>query len=169
MDESVTESDVDDLLYVFGAQPIEAKETTQDLEESSLNRQTAYLQHPVFHQHRSETQLLRYMKMLENKDLSLTHSMIPLGSCTMKLNGTSEMLACSWPEFAGLHPFAPSDQSAGYSTLIRQLEHDLCEITGYSAVSFQPNSGAQGEYAGLRVIKAYLESNGQPERNVRLE
>jgi glycine dehydrogenase len=167
LDETVTEADVADLLYVFAAQPKEATLKTKDLESTSLKRETKFLEHPVFHQHRSETQLLRYMKSLENKDLSLVHSMIPLGSCTMKLNGTSEMLACSWPEFANLHPFAPLDQTVGYQALLRELEQDLCEITGYSAVSFQPNSGAQGEYAGLRVIKSYLESKGQSDRNVR--
>lgn len=133
-----------------------------------LNRKTAYMQHTVFNSHHSETELLRYMKQLENKDLSLVHSMIPLGSCTMKLNGTTEMLGITWPEFANIHPFVPENQAAGYRELFRQLENDLKEITGFSAVSLQPNSGAQGEFTGLLVIRQYHISRGQGERNIVL-
>ncbi|MEO9872368.1 aminomethyl-transferring glycine dehydrogenase [Ekhidna sp.] len=135
---------------------------------SSLTRNTPYLQHPIFNQYHSEHELLRYMKRLENKDLSLVHSMISLGSCTMKLNATSEMIPVTWPEFGNIHPFAPKDQAEGYGILINELHDWLVEITGFHSVSFQPNSGAQGEYAGLMVIKSYLEGTGQPNRNVAL-
>lgn len=108
------------------------------------------------------------MKKLENKDISLVHSMIPLGSCTMKLNATTEMIPCSWPHFAAIHPYQPPSQTKGYQLLINELENDLCQLTGYDNVSFQPNSGAQGEYAGLRVIRAYLEEQGEGDRNICL-
>lgn len=135
---------------------------------SSLRRTSDFLSHPTFNSYRSEAQLVRYMKQLENKDISLAHSMIPLGSCTMKLNATSQMVASSWPEFTKCHPYQPHEQSLGYMKLFKQLEEYLCEITGYDNISFQPNSGAQGEYAGLRAIKAYLESRGELQRNVCL-
>ncbi len=135
---------------------------------SSLVRKSEFLTHPVFNQFHSEHELLRYMKRLENKDLSLVHSMISLGSCTMKLNATTEMVPVTWPEFGSIHPFAPKDQAAGYGLLINELHDWLVEITGFHSISFQPNSGAQGEYAGLMVIKAYLEGIGQPGRNVAL-
>ena len=111
-------------------------------------RTSAYLAHPVFHRHHSETEMLRYIKRLEARDLSLTAAMIPLGSCTMKLNATTEMMPVSWREFNRLHPFAPRDQAAGYELLFSQLEYQLAEITGFAAVSLQPNAGSQGEYAG---------------------
>lgn len=133
-----------------------------------LKRTSKFLLHPTFNTHKSEAQLVRYMKSLENKDISLVNSMIPLGSCTMKLNATSEMVASSWPEFTRCHPFQPIDQCQGYMKLIDDLEMYLCEITGYDRISFQPNSGAQGEYAGLRCIKAYLDSKGESERDVCL-
>ncbi|KAA9333226.1 aminomethyl-transferring glycine dehydrogenase [Hymenobacter busanensis] len=134
----------------------------------SLIRTSEYLTHPVFNTHHSEHELLRYMKQLENKDLSLTHSMISLGSCTMKLNATAEMIPVTWPEIGQLHPFAPREQAQGYAEIFRDLEAWLCEITGFDAVSLQPNSGAQGEYAGLLVIKAYHEARGDHHRNVAL-
>lgn len=135
---------------------------------ATLKRSSQYLTHPVFNSYYSETEMLRYIKGLEKKDLSLTTSMIPLGSCTMKLNASSEMFGISWPEFAELHPFAPLDQTEGYLQLFKELENDLANITGFDSVSLQPNSGAQGEYTGLMVIRAYHISNGQASRNIIL-
>ena len=131
-----------------------------------LNRSSKYLHYSVFNTFHSETEMLRYIKSLENKDLSLTHSMIPLGSCTMKLNGTSEMLGITWKEFSNLHPFIPEDQAEGYKQIFNELEKDLAEITGFDAVSLQPNSGAQGEFSGLMVIREYHKSRGDEKRNV---
>ncbi len=131
-------------------------------------RTTAFMTHPVFSSYHSETEMLRYMRRLESRDLSLTHSMIPLGSCTMKLNATAEMFPVTWPEFGALHPFAPSDQTAGYRDMLTELERDLAEITGFAAVSLQPNAGSQGEYAGLLVISRYHESRGESHRNICL-
>ena len=133
-----------------------------------LLRRGAFLSHAVFHRHHSETEMLRYIRRLESRDLSLTSSMIPLGSCTMKLNATSEMLPISWPGFAGLHPFAPASQTQGYLELFKQLESWLAEITGFAGVSLQPNAGSQGEYAGLLVIRAWHASRGESNRNVCL-
>ncbi len=135
---------------------------------AGLVRRSEFLTHPVFHRYRSETEMLRYLRRLADRDLALDRSMIPLGSCTMKLNATSEMIPITWPEFANLHPFAPMDQVQGYAELIADLATKLCEITGYDAMSLQPNSGAQGEYAGLLVIRAYHRSRGEPHRNVCL-
>ncbi len=135
---------------------------------SPFERTSSFLTHPIFNTYHSETEIVRYMKKLENKDVSLVHSMIPLGSCTMKLNSTTEMMPCSDPKIANIHPFAPSEQAFGYRHMFEELEEALCEITGYDHVSFQPNSGAQGEYAGLRAIMSYLESKGEPGRNVCL-
>jgi glycine dehydrogenase len=131
-------------------------------------RQSAILSHPVFSRYRTETDMMRYIKRLENKDLSLTHSMISLGSCTMKLNAAAELLPLTWPEFANLHPFVPADQAEGYQELIAGLDADLSEITGFAQMSFQPNSGASGEYAGLLVIQAYHRSRGESQRNLVL-
>jgi glycine dehydrogenase len=134
----------------------------------TFKRKTNYLQHPVFNSYKTETELLRYMKYLENKDLSLVHSMIALGSCTMKLNATTEMIGVTNIQFSNIHPFAPREQAAGYYELFDELESDLAKITGFEAVSLQPNSGAQGEYAGLSVIKAYLEDKCESQRNIAL-
>jgi glycine dehydrogenase len=135
---------------------------------AGLLRTTPYLQHPVFSAHHSETEMLRYLKQLENKDLALNQSMIPLGSCTMKLNATSEMIPITWPQFANLHPFAPKEQAVGYSLMIEELERWLCAITGFDAICMQPNSGAQGEYAGLLAIRKYHESRQQGGRDICL-
>src|SRR5512143_631312 len=133
-----------------------------------LIRQSAYLTHPVFHMNRAESEMTRYMRRLADRDLALDRAMIPLGSCTMKLNATAEMLPITWPEFAEIHPFAPADQALGYAELIADLSEKLCQITGYDAFSMQPNSGAQGEYAGLLAIRAYHRSRGEAHRNICL-
>jgi glycine dehydrogenase len=175
LDETVTVADLKDLLAVFGAGPDVNANAIEALAEavdpsfpSQLARTSSYLTHPVFSRYHSETELLRYMRRLEARDLSLTASMIPLGSCTMKLNATAEMIPVSWPEFSKIHPFAPTDQAAGYHLLFRLLEKSLKEITGFAGVSLQPNSGAQGEFTGLLVISRYLESRGDNHRNVCL-
>ncbi|MGF1668998.1 MAG: aminomethyl-transferring glycine dehydrogenase [Balneolaceae bacterium] len=134
----------------------------------NLNRTSSYLEHEVFHNFRSEHEMLRYLKLLENRDLDLTHSMISLGSCTMKLNATTEMIPVTWPEFSKIHPFAPTSQAKGYEILFRELKEWLMEITGFDAISLQPNSGAQGEYTGLMVIRAYHIENGNANRNVTI-
>ena len=131
-------------------------------------RNSDFLTHPVFNRYHTETELLRYIRRLGAKDISLTASMIPLGSCTMKLNATSEMLPLSWPEFSRIHPFAPADQTKGYALLCAQLEKWLAEITGFAAVSLEPNAGSQGEYAGLLVIQKYHESRGEGHRRICL-
>ncbi|XP_063217325.1 glycine dehydrogenase (decarboxylating), mitochondrial isoform X2 [Bacillus rossius redtenbacheri] len=169
LDETVSIEDVEDLLWVFGASSPQSEETSSgSLLTSSLRRTSPFLTHPVFNTHHSETRLVRYMKSLENKDISLVHSMIPLGSCTMKLNSTTEMMPCSFREFTDLHPFVPLDQALGYHQLFEELQHDLCAITGYDRISFQPNSGAQGEYAGLRAISGYHQARGDVHRNICL-
>ncbi len=134
----------------------------------ALMRTSAYLEHPTFNRYHSETEMLRYLRSLADKDLALDRTMIPLGSCTMKLNATSEMIPVTWPEFSSIHPFAPNDQTVGYREMIAQLEEMLCAVTGYAAVSLQPNAGSQGEYAGLLVIKKYHESRGEGHRNICL-
>jgi glycine dehydrogenase len=157
-----TMTDVAAILAIFNA------ENNQLVANNSIAndqlRTDAILSHPTFNNHHSESKMMRYLKRLENKDLSLVHSMIPLGSCTMKLNAASELMPITNPQFANMHPFAPLDQAAGYHEMFRQLEKDLCESTGFAAISLQPNSGAQGEYAGLMVIKAYHESRGDFQR-----
>ncbi|HVE77630.1 MAG TPA: aminomethyl-transferring glycine dehydrogenase, partial [Gemmatimonadaceae bacterium] len=172
LDETVREEDVADLLAVLnGGRPAPMPETADDGEpawDEPFARTSAFLAHPVFNTHHSETELLRYMKKLETRDLSLAHSMIPLGSCTMKLNAAAEMYPVTWPEFGRLHPFAPREQAEGYRDLFARLEGALAEITGFAGVSLQPNAGSQGEYAGLLVIARYHESRGQGHRNVCL-
>jgi glycine dehydrogenase len=159
LDETATLADLDALFEVFAGAPVSfaAADLTpaEDGLPSAMRRTSDFLTHPVFHAHRTEHEMLRYIKRLEGRDLSLTHSMIPLGSCTMKLNASSEMYPISWPGFAAVHPFAPPSQTEGYRQLFADLEHWLCEITGFAACSLQPNAGSQGEYAGLLVIAAY--------------
>jgi glycine dehydrogenase len=169
-DEAKTFHDLTELLTVFGVKAdmeaiLEGLEVTWP---EQLIRTSDYLTHPVFNTHHTEHEMLRYLKSLEEKDLSLVHSMISLGSCTMKLNATAEMIPVTWPEFGKLHPFAPKDQTVGYQQLFKELNDWLCEITGFAAMSLQPNSGAQGEYAGLMVIRAYHESRGDTHRTISL-
>ena len=169
LDETTTPEDVRDVLAAFaGARPVSEPTADDTRLPRSLLRKSGYLGHPVFNTHHSETEMLRYMRLLESRDLSLTRSMIPLGSCTMKLNATAEMLPISWAAFSRLHPFAPRTQTAGYTQIFQELEAMLAEITGFPGVSLQPNSGAQGEYAGLQVIKAHHQARGEGHRNVCL-
>ena len=181
LDETVEKTDLLDILWVFAkAFSVDTsviKELAREYEKSALKdvdiasefrRSSSYLTHPVFNAHHSETELLRYIYHLQSKDLSLVHSMIPLGSCTMKLNATTEMVPVSWPEFSSIHPFAPYEQAEGYAILISELERDLAEITGFDAISLQPNSGAQGEFTGLRVIRKYLEEQPGKKRDICL-
>ena len=178
LDECTSEGDLEDICKVF------AKAKNQKLSklnwkkwlhdnnafsiQENLRRTSSFLTHKIFNTHRSESQMMRYIKSLENKDLSLTTSMISLGSCTMKLNAASEMIPVSWPEFSKIHPFAPAEQMGGYIEMIKTLEKYLCDITGFAACSLQPNSGAQGEYAGLLVIKAYHDDHNDKHRNIAL-
>lgn len=168
LDQTVEENDIADILASFGVTTKAEVKTSELISSSTLNRSSHYLTHPTFNTYHSESDMMRYIKRLENKDLSLVHSMISLGSCTMKLNAASELLPITWPEFANIHPFVPVDQAQGYAELIEQLNKDLSEITGFARMSFQPNSGAQGEYAGLMVIRAYHIANGNANRNVAL-
>ena len=173
VDQTTDADDLNALINVF-AQAV--GKTTSEISEEQIfntkslikNRQSLILQHPVFNIYHSESELMRYIKRLENKDLSLTHSMISLGSCTMKLNAASELIPITWPEFAHIHPFVPVEQAAGYHEIIDDLDKSLSEITGFEKMSFQPNSGAQGEYAGLLVIQAYHQSRGDAHRNIAL-
>jgi glycine dehydrogenase len=174
LNETTSLADVDDLFSVF-ADPAVAQVRAGDLTEEAspsippaLARASDFLAHPVFHAYHSETEMLRYMHRLESKDLSLNASMIPLGSCTMKLNATAEMIPISWPEFSGIHPFVPPDQVPGYREIFKQLEDWLAEITGLPGVTLQPNAGSQGEYSGLLVIRKYLERRGEGHRNICL-
>ena len=173
VDETTSESDLDALFAVFTEFAGEALDGRLGSGHDRRCRNlicphSTFLTHPVFNRYHSETEMLRYMRTLESRDLSLTHSMIPLGSCTMKLNGTSEMFPVTWAHFGKLHPFAPLDQTKGYQKLFKDLEKWLANITGFAAVSLQPNAGSQGEYAGLLVIRAYHESRGETHRNVCL-
>jgi glycine dehydrogenase len=175
LDETTTQKDILDIVYIFaGSLGKSEAGVSFDSEEELMNlppfalRHTSYLTHPVFNTHHSESQMMRYMKQLENKDLSLNTSMISLGSCTLKLNAATEMIPVSWPEFSRIHPFAPRSQTLGYQYIIDELSNYLCKITGFDACSLQPNSGAQGEYTGLLTIKGYHRAQGNEHRNVVL-
>lgn len=175
VDETTTVEHANSLLAIFGASVIETGSANEGAKvpgrfglSEDVQRATGFLSHPVFNSHHSETALLRYMRSLSDKDIALDRSMIPLGSCTMKLNATTEMEPITWPQFANIHPFAPLNQAAGYLELIRELEADLVAITGYDAVSLQPNAGSQGEFAGLLAIRAYHDSRSDFDRNVCL-
>ncbi|HQR53272.1 MAG TPA: aminomethyl-transferring glycine dehydrogenase, partial [Burkholderiales bacterium] len=174
LDETTTRADVETLWSLFASANAElpafagVEPATPSAIPAALARTSTFLTHPVFSAHRSETAMLRYLRSLADKDLALDRTMIPLGSCTMKLNATTEMIPITWREFAGLHPFAPADQAAGYRQLIADLERMLCACTGYDAVSLQPNAGSQGEYAGLLAIRAWHASRGEGHRNVCL-
>ncbi len=173
LDETTTEKDLIDVVGVLaraaGEIPGVQVPLPGGMQFSSVHRRKGeFMQQPVFHRYRSETELMRYIKKLERKDFSLTHSMISLGSCTMKLNAAVELLPLSWPEFGNIHPFVPAEQAEGYHQLFRELGEDLCEITGFPAISFQPNSGAAGEYTGLMVIREYHKNRGEGHRNVVL-
>ena len=174
LDETTSRKDIE-LLWSFFAKPGQTvpvvsafEKGVESLIPADLRRTSAFLSHPVFNTHHSETGMLRYIRMLSDKDLALDRSMIPLGSCTMKLNATSEMIPITWPEFANIHPFAPAEQLLGYAELDKQLRDWLCQATGYAGISLQPNAGSQGEYAGLLVIKAFHEAKGQGHRNICL-
>jgi glycine dehydrogenase len=170
LDETTTTQTVEAVWRAFGGELVYADIAREagDVLPAGLSRASAFLTHPVFHAHRSETELLRYMRKLSDRDLALDRAMIPLGSCTMKLNATTEMMPLTWAEFGSLHPFAPREQAAGYRALFARLEKWLADITGYDAISLQPNSGAQGEYAGLLAIRGYHASRGESHRNVCL-
>jgi glycine dehydrogenase len=175
LDETTTIADVEDVARVFtAARGREAKLVVRDSAPFALNapaalhRTSAYLTHPVFNSHHSETKMMRYIRRLERKDVGLDTSMIPLGSCTMKLNAAAEMLPITWPAFSKVHPFVPREQADGYAQVFRELEDALCRITGFAAVSLQPNSGAQGEFAGLMTIRAYQRDRGEAHRNIVL-
>jgi glycine dehydrogenase len=174
LDETINQGAILELITVFTGRPPEPQASTGSWENHKpgfrdfFRRTSSFLTHPVFNTHHTEHEMLRYIRRLEAKDLSLTTSMIPLGSCTMKLNATSEMLPVTWPEFGGLHPFAPAEQTAGYAELAAQMEDWLAEITGFAAVSLEPNAGSQGEYAGLLAIRKYHESRNEGHRDVCL-
>ena len=176
LDETTTRDDLALLWHIFAAGVADAAAPDFDAVDAALGhafapalaRSSTYLTHPVFNRYHAEHDMLRYLRSLADKDLALDRSMIPLGSCTMKLNATSEMVPVTWPEFSSIHPFAPDAQTVGYREMIGELEQMLCALTGYAAVSLQPNAGSQGEYAGLLVIKAYHESRGEGQRNICL-
>jgi glycine dehydrogenase len=175
LDETTSAVDIDALWRAFTGEETTPSVETIDKEVTensgipdALLRALDYLQHPLFNDYHSETEMLRYMRYLEDKDIALNRAMIPLGSCTMKLNATTEMLPVTWPEFAGLHPFAPADQTAGYQAMLEELDRMLLECTGYDAISLQPNAGSQGEFAGLLAIRRYHESRGDTQRDVCL-
>jgi len=165
LNEKTSDADVAEIAAILGSI---ASSNDGGSALGSFQRKSSFMTHPVFSSHRSETDMLRYLKKLENRDLSLAHAMIPLGSCTMKLNATSEMIPLTWPEFSEIHPFVPVAQAAGYQEVLKDLHDDLCQCTGFAGMSLQPNSGAQGELAGLLVIMAYHESRGEGHRNICL-
>ncbi|HEY9302578.1 MAG TPA: aminomethyl-transferring glycine dehydrogenase, partial [Phormidium sp.] len=172
LDETTTIKDLEDLWKIFALGkelPFNSEElSAENQTQNPFTRNSNYLTHPIFNQYHSETELLRYIHRLQAKDLSLTTSMIPLGSCTMKLNATAEMIPVTWTEFGKIHPFAPLSQTRGYQVMFQQLEEWLAEVTGFAAISLQPNAGSQGEYTGLLVIRQYHESRGENHRNVCL-
>jgi len=168
VDETTRPETIERLWHAFGILDRKAGLTEEYRVPESLHRQTTYLEHPVFHMNRAETEMMRYMRRLADRDLALDRAMIPLGSCTMKLNAAVEMMPISWPEFANIHPFAPAEQVQGYHEMLEDLSERLCTITGYDAMSLQPNSGAQGEYAGLLTIAAYHRAQGDTHRNICL-
>ncbi|MBR9911747.1 MAG: aminomethyl-transferring glycine dehydrogenase [Gammaproteobacteria bacterium] len=172
LDETVTAEELHTILFCFGVTAAQVGELPADAEQSGipaqLQRSSGYLTHPVFNTHHSETEMLRYLRNLADKDLALDRAMIPLGSCTMKLNATAEMIPVTWPEFGNLHPFVPASQAEGYRQLDLDLKAMLCEATGYDDISFQPNAGSQGEYAGLLAIRAYHAARGEGQRNICL-
>jgi glycine dehydrogenase len=175
IDETTMQKDLFEIVNVFAtAAGLQNSLNAESISSTNVNfsndisRESKFLAHPVFNSHHSETEMMRYIKSLENKDLSLTHSMISLGSCTMKLNAAAELYPITWREFADIHPFVPVNQAEGYQEIFAQLDKDLSEITGFAKMSFQPNSGAQGEYAGLLVIREYHIQRGQPHRNIAL-
>ncbi|MEZ4964266.1 MAG: aminomethyl-transferring glycine dehydrogenase [Saprospiraceae bacterium] len=167
LDETASDQDLQDILRVFDVAGMPDVQPADRIHEN-LKRESGYLSHPVFNQYHTESDMMRYIKRLENRDLSLTHSMISLGSCTMKLNAAAEMIPVSWENWANMHPFMPAEQVKGYAHIIGELEKYLCEITGFEACSLQPNSGAQGEFAGLMIIRAYHQANGDEHRTVAL-
>ncbi len=173
LDETTTKADITDIVSIFAE--VAGKQQEPDFQvnfgyrfTASLTRKTEYLTHPIFNSHHTETKMMRYIKSLENKDLSLVHSMIPLGSCTMKLNAATQLIPVSWAAFANIHPFAPVEQTKGYQQIFEELEAYLSEVTGFTACTLQPNSGAQGEYTGLMLIRAYHDANGDQHRKVAL-
>ena len=168
LDEATRPEVIEKVWRAFGVERRDDDYTPTYRVPENMHRQSAYLTHPIFHMNRAETEMMRYMRRLADRDLALDRAMIPLGSCTMKLNSAAEMMPLSWPEYAYLHPFAPLDQAEGYAEMIADLSDKLCRITGYDAISMQPNSGAQGEYAGLLTIAAYHKARGQRHRNICL-
>jgi glycine dehydrogenase len=172
LDECATEAEIEALIQVFNAAHAGSGKKLSTVVPtpipSGYARTSGFLKHAVFNRHRSETDMLRYLRKLESRDISLCHSMIPLGSCSMKLNATAEMFPVSWPEIGKLHPFAPWQQTLGYQQIFEELESWLAVCTGFAGVSLQPNAGSQGEYAGLLIIRAYHEAQGQSQRNICL-
>ncbi len=168
LDETTRPETMEGVWRAFGIERTDCNFKHEYRIPDQVHRESAYLTHPIFHMNRAETEMMRYMRRLADRDLALDRAMIPLGSCTMKLNAAAEMMPISWPEFANMHPFAPVDQAQGYAEMVTDLSEKLCDVTGYDAISMQPNSGAQGEYAGLLTIAAYHRANGEGDRNICL-